>query len=119
MTRKFLKWWEHAHSKNNTERQELFERWLRYAAKTVAIRGNQDQQRIVYTIQSRFANSTFRRISRSNAWRIWSIVNQKQAVYRSMVRSQNPTTPQRVKTAPTIVVKKKNIQRHIIRGAGQ
>ena len=113
MTRKFQKWWASVNKQPREQRIEIIGRWLRYACKTVALRGDQNQQKIVYTVNSRYKNSNFKRITKKNAWLIWSVVNQKQSIYKSIVKQQQQ--PQRERVAPTIIVKKKTIDRKIIR----
>jgi hypothetical protein len=104
MTRKFKKWWKRILSLSAEERALQMERWLYYAGKTAAFRGDQNQQRVIYTIHGRFKNSTYKRLTKANAWRVWSIINQKQTVYRRIKQDQN-TQPAR--RTPEVVIKKK------------
>lgn len=58
------------------------ENWLRYACKTMSMRGDQDQQKIVYTITNRYRNSEYKRLSSSNAWKVFKLVNHKQENFK-------------------------------------
>lgn len=108
MTRKFKKWWTRMLSMESSARSHQLERWLYFAGKTCAFRGDQNQQRVVYTIHNRYKNSRYKRLTKANAWLVWSIVNQKQGVYRR-VKTQNstPSTPTQV------IVKRKTVGKDI------
>lgn len=105
MTRKFKKWWQRMLALDAERRAHEMERWLYYAGKTAAFRGDQNQQRVIYTIHNRFKNSTYKHLTKANAWRVWAIVNQKQTVYRRVKQEQ--AQPQR---KPTEVVIKRKTQ---------
>lgn len=81
---KFKRWWKHMNSLPRQKRIQETEKWLRYAGKTVALRGQQDQQRIVYTIRKRFNASEFKRLSKYNAKKVFNIVNKKQQSYKEI-----------------------------------
>ena len=54
---------------------------MKYACKTVATRGDLDQQRVVYTINTRFKNSEYD-MPKYNARRVYNIVTKKQLKYK-------------------------------------
>ena len=83
---KFKRWWRYMDSLPREKKIEETEKWLRYSAKTVALRGVYDQQRIVYTIRKRFNASQFKRLSKYNAKKVFNIVNKKQQEYRDIKR---------------------------------
>ena len=77
---KFQRWWR-VHQRSENLRLAS-DRWLAYACKTVAYRGDHNQQRIVYTIAKRFRKSEWPRLTESNAKKIFQIVNKKQQAHR-------------------------------------
>lgn len=91
-TKRFKKWWKGIQRHDTYRREEIVEKWLFYACKTVAIRGNQDQQQVVYTINNRFRASKYKKLSRINALKVYLIVNQKQENYRRQTRPQAQET---------------------------
>ena len=73
----FSRWWA-SMNKASREKQNInFHKWLKFACITVAHRGNQDQQRVVYTIFNRYDRSEHRRITKRNAQRVYKIINTK------------------------------------------
>lgn len=80
-TKRFNRWW----TKVNASRKKYDEisNWLLYAKKTVSTRCDQDQQKLVYTISNRFHRSTYKRLTKANAWKIYVIVNKKQLAFRA------------------------------------
>ncbi len=79
-SRRFKIWWKYMKSKENSA--EEIENWLKFACKTMAMRGDQDQQRVVYTIATRFRRSTYKRLSSTNAWKVYKMVNHKQENFK-------------------------------------
>lgn len=79
---KFNQWWTGIKTHPVERQQEIITQWLKYAEKTVALRGDQDQQRVVYTIRNRWRNSKWPRLTRENARRVYRIVNNKQLEYK-------------------------------------
>ena len=107
-TKRFKKWWMGLQRHPAERRQDIIGKWLFYACKTVAIRGNQDQQKVVYTINNRYRNSDYKRMSRADALRVFLIVNQKQEEHRRQTRPQRPET---------VVVRRTTKRRIIHQGA--
>lgn len=85
-TGKFNLWWRGINSHPEPKRTEIIENWLKYACKTVAIRCDSDQQRVVYTIANRYRNSTYKRLTRKNARRVFAIINSKQQAHRRQLQ---------------------------------
>jgi len=79
--RTFEDWWRGIRSHPNPRRRELVTNWMKYACKTVATRGDLDQQRVVYTINTRFKNSEYD-MPKYNARRVYNIVTKKQLKYK-------------------------------------
>lgn len=91
--------------------------FLNYAGKTVAIRGDIDQQKLVYTVRNRFNNSKHKKITKTNAWRVYAIVNQQQQNFRKE-KAQIHKLLNRLEhqaNRPNVVVKK-TIKRKLING---
>lgn len=102
-TRKFRRWWKYINKHERAERQEMLRLWLRYACKTVSIRGDQDQQQIVYTTNNRFLNSKYKTLRKWQALTVWRIVNQHQQNHRASLRKTTNTKK------PVVIVKKRRI----------
>lgn len=79
-SRRFRSWWKFMRTRDNSKVE--IENWLRYACKTMSLRGDQDQQKIVYTITNRYRNSEYKRLSSSNAWKVFKLVNHKQENFK-------------------------------------
>lgn len=78
----FTQWWKNIKKKDSETQKDIFGRWLHYACKTAALRGDKDQQRVVYTIATRFKHSEYKKISKDNAYRVFKIINQKQHAHK-------------------------------------
>lgn len=74
---KFKTWWNGMNKASGQTKIDNFHKWLSLACRTVALRGDQNQQRVVYTITNRFRNSEYKKLSRENALRVYRIVNTK------------------------------------------
>ena len=48
----------------------------------MSLRGDHDQQKIVYTITNRYRRSEYKRLSTANAWKVFKMVNHKQENFR-------------------------------------
>ena len=103
-TKKFRRWWAGINSHESQKRKEILRLWLRYACKTVSIKGDQDQQKIVYTTNNRFLNSKYRTLRKWQALTVWRIVNQHQENHRRIKRPQ-----QTQHKKPVVIVKKRTI----------
>lgn len=79
-SRRFKHWWKFMKAKDNSK--EEIEKWLKYACKTMSMRGDQDQQKIVYTITNRYRRSEYKKLSSSNAWKVYKLVNHKQENFK-------------------------------------
>ena len=55
----------------------------------MALRGDQDQQRVVYAIRKRDMNSKYP-LSKTNARRVFDIVNAKMNMYKNQTHKQKP-----------------------------
>ena len=86
-SRRFRKWWRAIKRKPQDEQQQIIERWLKFATRTVAIQGDQHQQQVVYTIFNRYTRSKYKVLRRWQAIIVYDIVNQKQVNYKT-VRAQ-------------------------------
>ena len=104
----FGKWWTGLRSHPRAKRKEITDKWLYYATKTASMRGNQDEQLVVFTIWNRYSRSRYD-ISKWAAKIVYDIVNQKQAAYK---RQNNIKTAK----APVVVVKKKTVRRTVSGG---
>jgi len=74
---RFETWWRRMRSAPRDRQNENFHRWLNFACKTVAHRGEQNQQRLVYTVFNRYDRSEYRRLSKRDARRVYMIINNK------------------------------------------
>lgn len=114
-TRRFNDWWEK--TKQSTDTKTELYNFLNYAGKTVAIRGDIDQQKLVYTIRNRFNNSQYKTLSKANAFRVYSIVDQQQQNFRKekakIYRLLNQLEHQADR--PNVVVKR-TVRRRLING---
>ncbi len=93
-------------AKENSKEEIL--NWLKYACKTMSMRGDQDQQKIVYTITNRYRRSEYKKLSSANAWKVFKMVNHKQENFRrekqKIHRLLNQLEQQTNK--PNVVIKK-------------
>ena len=81
----FRNWWRGINRHDTKRKQHILSQWLKYSCKTIALRGDVDQQAVVYTIANRFNNSEYKKISRANAKRVYDICNKKQQKYREEI----------------------------------
>lgn len=79
---KFPKWWKTIKNKSKEEQTEIFSNWLRFACKTVSLRGDANEQALVYTVSNRFHKSTWKHLSKANAQKVFRIVNNKQGAHK-------------------------------------
>lgn len=79
-SRRFKSWWRYMKTRDNSKYE--IEQWLRFACKTMSLRGDQDQQKIVYTITNRFRRSEYKKLSTQNAWKVFKMVNHKQVNFK-------------------------------------
>lgn len=78
----FSRWWRAIKKKPVEQQREIFTKWLHYSCKTISLRGDMNQARIVYTIATRYNKSTFKKMTKENARLVYTIVNQKQQAHR-------------------------------------
>ena len=106
----FDSWYKGMMSKPYSDRKKLVLKWMRMATKTVAMRGDQAQQRVVYTIYNRSFRSRYE-IPKYNIKRVYKIVNAKQNKYREEMRKLEAMKESLLKTAPILrkTVKKRHI----------
>ena len=81
-TRRFRVWWANINRHPHLKKQDIIYNWLKYAQKTVVMRGNQDQQKVVFATYHRFKKSQHKNIRRWQALKVWNIVNQKQENFK-------------------------------------
>lgn len=89
----FRFWWAGIRKHAKSDRRRIITNWLKLAAVTVALRGDQDQQRVVYAIRKRDMNSQYP-LSKQNAKRVFQIVNAKMNMHRNQ-QQQKPRHKQR------------------------
>ena len=107
---KFQRWWKYMNSDDlSRDRREMI-KWLKYGSKTVSLRGDHNQQKLVYTIAHRHYHSKYR-ISRSNALKVFTIVNEKQDMYK---RVKQQYTEEQVRRQPRQPVVVKTIRKRTI-----
>lgn len=92
--KKFMGWWKYMNTGGQDREQML--KWLKFACKTAALRGDQNQQRLVYTTTNRFKHSEYP-LKRWQAQRVFSIINKKQDMYKRIrqqleMEYRTPTT---------------------------
>ena len=106
----FDNWYQGMMSKPYSERKKLVLKWMRMASKTVAMRGDQDQQKVVYTIYNRSFRSKYD-IPKYNIERVYQIVNAKQNKYREEMRKLEAMKQSLLEQAPILrkTVKKRHI----------
>ena len=102
----FRQWWAGIQSHKRDKRKEITDRWLYYATKTVSMRGNHDEQLVVFTIWNRYSKSKWD-IPMYNARIVYDIVNQKQLAFKRN-KDSNKTVP--------VVYKKRTSHRVISSG---
>lgn len=116
-TKRFNKWWKY--SQAHQDKTKIVDDWLRFASKTVALRGSTDQQRLVYTIHNRFKNSTYKQIAKKQAFKVWMIIHRKQQNFkaeRARIRQLLDYLEGRAKTTKPNIVRKRKRTRKIITG---
>jgi hypothetical protein len=131
MAQTFNRWWRGINIHPTQKRQEILTNWLKYACKTVAIRGDQDQQRVVYTIAKRYNNSTYKQLTRTNALKVYTIVNDKQAAHKKLLKQlkelraqvgqvnmRETKTIEKKPNKATIITKKRRFT-HIVTGGNR
>ena len=106
----FDNWYQGMMSKPYSERKKLVLKWMRMASKTVAMRGDQDQQKVVYTIYNRSFRSKYE-IPKYNIKRVYKIVNAKQNKYREEMRKLEAMKQSLMDSAP--ILRKTVRKRHI------
>jgi hypothetical protein len=106
----FKHWWRGMNRHPYRDRKKLILKWMRFASKTVAMRGDQDQQKVVYTIYNRSFRSKYE-IPRYNAKRVYDIVNAKQNKHREETAKLQAMREALLKDAPILrkTVKKRHI----------
>ena len=107
LTRKFKRWWSGVCSHEPRKRNEIINQWLKYACKTVALRGNIDQQRVVYSINTRWRNSKYKKFRRYQAHTVYRIVNQHQQNYKALRKRWEEEN--NVQPRPVVVKKTRRI----------
>jgi hypothetical protein len=120
--KRFRKWWKYVSTHKQAEKREVILKWLRFACKTVATRGDIDQQRIVYTINTRAKNSLYP-LARYQARRVFDIVNKKQIKFKQelnelkrLERKLQPLTHD--KPGVEVVIKRRTTRKTIASGGG-
>lgn len=105
-SRKFKIWWKYMKSRPDSKTE--IENWLKYACKTMSMRGDQDQQKIVYTITNRYRKSEYKQLSSANAWKVFKMVNHKQENFRREKEKIHRLLQQLEQQAnkPNVVIKK-------------
>ena len=78
----FGRWWRAIKRKPQEQQVEIFTNWLYYACKTIANRGDMNQAKVVYTIATRYNKSEFKRMTKENARKVYTLVNLKQQTHR-------------------------------------
>lgn len=119
-TKRFNRWWTKVNASHKT--YDEISNWLLYAKKTVSTRCDQDQQKLVYTISNRFHRSTYKRLTKANAWKIYVIVNKKQLAFRAekarvhemLDRLKDTTGLTRIPVARKNVLVQKKIHRKLV-----
>jgi len=106
----FKHWWRGMNRHPYKDRKKLILKWMRFASKTVAMRGDQDQQKVVYTIYNRSFRSKYE-IPRYNAKRVYDIVNAKQNKHREETAKLQAMREALLNDAP--VLRKTVHKRHI------
>ena len=106
----FANWYRGMMSKPYADRKKLILKWMRMATKTVAMRGDQDQQKVVYTIYNRSFRSRYE-IPKYNIERVYQIVNAKQNKYREEMRKLEAMRESLLSQAP--ILRKTVRKRHI------
>ena len=106
----FDSWYKGMTNRPYAERKKLILKWMRMASKTVAMRGDQDQQKVVYTIYNRSFRSKYE-IPKYNIKRVHQIVNAKQNKYREERRKLEAMKQSLLEQAPILrkTVKKRHI----------
>lgn len=98
----FNKWWTGIQSHKRDKRKELTDRWLYYATKTVSMRGNHDEQLVVFCIWNRYSKSKYS-LPKYQARTVYDIINQKQAAYKRETRANKSPVVIKKKTSKRII----------------
>lgn len=106
----FRHWWKGMNRHPYRDRKKLILKWMRFATKTVAMRGDQDQQKVVYTIYNRAFRSKYE-IPKYNVKRVYDIVNAKQNKHREEMTKLQAMRDALLKESP--VLRKTVTRRHI------
>ena len=109
LTVKFKRWWKGINKHPPHRQQEILEKWLKYACKTVALRGDQDEQQVVYATYNRYTNSQFKKLKRWQAHSVFRIVNQRMENYKRQRQQTGEWQPKPPNPGPTVVVKRRRI----------
>ena len=112
----FASWYAGMTNRPYSDRKKLILKWMRMATKTVAMRGDQDQQRVVYTIYNRSFRSRYE-IPKYNVRRVYQIVNAKQNKYREEMRKLEAMKESLMDSAP--ILRKTVKKRHIASNRGR
>jgi hypothetical protein len=119
-TKRFNRWWTKVNASH--KKYDEISNWLMYAKKTVSTRCDQDQQKLVYTISNRFHRSTYKRLTKANAYKIYAIINKKQLAFRQekarvhemLDRLKDVSGAIKTPVARKNVLVKKNIHRKLV-----
>ena len=87
--KKFSQWWKGVRKKPKAERQEIIGRWLNYATRTASLVHDQNVQRVIYTIRDRYHKSKYKRITATNARKVYYLINIHQDNYRQHIRERD------------------------------
>ena len=112
----FASWYQGMTNRPYADRKKLILKWMRMATKTVAMRGDQDQQKVVYTIYNRSFRSRYE-IPKYNVRRVYQIVNAKQNKYREEMRKLEAMKQSLMDSAP--ILRKTVKKRHIASNRGR
>ena len=108
----FRNWWAGIRSHETVKQREIIRNWLKYARLTVSMRGDNTQQKIVYTIADRHKNSQYG-LARKEYKRVYNIVNKKQINYKEEQRRLIQLKEEIKRLSPAVkVVRKKRIIAH-------
>ena len=112
-TKKFRRWWKGINSHESTKRKEIIRKWLKYACRTVSLRGDQDQQRVVYTTYNRYCQSQYKVLRKWQALTVYRIVNQQQENFRKQKTER--TLPQKpvVKVVKRRIISRRKVGGHV------
>jgi hypothetical protein len=112
----FRNWWKGMNRHPYKDRKKMILKWMRFASKTVAMRGDQNQQKVVYTIYNRAFHSKYE-VPRYNCKRVYDIVNAKQNKHREETAKLIAMREALLKDAP--ILRKTVKKRHIASNRGR